>query len=258
MKIIFHNDFYSVYDAFEPAAAAGRMEAVITCLGNRFAMLQAVAADPKDIEAVHSADHIAHVRRQGLYDIAALAAGGAVQAAVVGLKEPAFALIRPPGHHASRDASWGFCYFNNMGIALTRLLADGQIKTAAVLDCDLHYGDGTVNVLSGAGVVDICNPDESDRQAYLEKVASFLKTLQVDIIGISAGFDNHEEDWGGLLTTDDYFAMGQMVGETARKTGAGCFGILEGGYNHSVLGQNVLALVAGMSESAQCFRCHDW
>ncbi|MCL2029049.1 MAG: histone deacetylase family protein [Deltaproteobacteria bacterium] len=251
MKVIFHTDFYVVY-ASEPAAAPGRMEAVVECLGNRFDMLPAVAADPKDIEAVHSTKHIARIRQQGLYDIAALAAGGAVQAATIGLKEPAFALIRPPGHHASQDSSWGFCYFNNMAVALTHLLRTGRINTAAVLDFDLHYGDGTENILSGAGVVEMLNPGthargESGRKAYLGEVESFLKELRVDIIGISAGFDNHELDWGGLLSTEDYFVMGRMVKERALEMGAGCFGLLEGGYNHCVLGQNVLALIEGIS-----------
>ena len=254
MKVVFHSDFYSVY-ASEPAAAPGRMEAVVESLGSRFDMLQTVAADLKDIEAVHSTEHIARIRQQGLYDIAALAAGGAVQAATIGLKEPAFALIRPPGHHASRDGSWGFCYFNNMAVALTHLLRNGLIKTAAVLDFDLHYGDGTENILSGTGVVEMCNPGsyghghakgEAGRKAYLREVESFLKAHRADIIGISAGFDNHELDWGGLLTTDDYFAMGRMVKERALEIAAGYFGILEGGYNHSVLGQNVLALIEGI------------
>ena len=247
MKVIFHSDFYSVY-ASEPAAAPGRMEAVIKCLGDRFDMLQAVAADPGDIEAVHSKDHIAGVRRQGLYDIAALAAGGAVQAAVIALEEPAFAVIRPPGHHASRDDSWGFCYFNNMAVAMMHLLRGGRIKTAAVLDFDLHYGDGTEDILARTGVVPMCNPGGRGRKAYLEEVESFLKGLRVDMIGISAGFDNHELDWGGLLLTDDYRVMGQMVKETAQKIGAGYFGVLEGGYNHDVLGQNVVALLEGMSK----------
>ena len=247
MKVIFHSDFYSVYTS-DPAAAAGRMEAIIKCLGNRFDMLQAVAAEPKDIEAVHSASHIAYVHQLGLYNIAALAAGGAVQAAALGLREPAFAVIRPPGHHASQENSWGFCYFNNMAVALTRLLTDGRIKTAAVLDFDFHYGDGTVNILSRGGVVNIHNPEETERKPYLRGVEFFLKGCHVDIIGISAGFDNHVQDWGGLLTTEDYFVMGQMVKEAAQKMGAGYFGILEGGYNHSVLGQNVLALIEGMSE----------
>jgi len=247
MKVIFHSDFYRVYTS-DPAAEAGRMEAIIRCLGNRFDMLQAVAAEPEDIEEIHSPSHIAHVRLLGLYDIAALAAGGAIQAATIGLREPAFAIIRPPGHHASQYDSWGFCYFNNMAIALTRLLKDGKIKTAAVLDFDLHYGDGNVNILSRGGVVSIHNPEETEREFYLKGVESFLNECHVDIIGISAGFDNHVQDWGGLLTTENYFVMGQMVKEAAQKMGAGYFGILEGGYNHSVLGQNVLALLEGMSE----------
>jgi len=246
MKVVFHSDFYRVYDS-DPAAAPGRMEAVIKCLGDRFDLIPAAAAEPEDIEAVHSADHIARVRREGLYNIAALAAGGAVQAADIGLKEPSFALIRPPGHHASRNDAWGFCHFNNMAVALTRLLADGRIKTAAVLDFDLHYGDGNVNILSGSGVVDIYNPGNHDRNTYLKGVGAFLQGCQADIIGVSAGFDNHEEDWGGLLATEDYFVMGQMVKEKARETKAGYFGILEGGYNHRVLGENVLALLEGMS-----------
>jgi len=247
MKIIFHSDFYSVY-ASEPAAEPGRMEAVTKCLSNKFDILQAVAAKEKDIEAIHSTGHIARIRQQGLYHIAALAAGGAVQAAAIGLKEPAFALIRPPGHHASQNDSWGFCYFNNMAVALTHLLRSGRIHTAAVLDFDLHYGDGTDNIFSGHSAVQTYNPEESDRNAYLRGVELFLNGLRVDIIGISAGFDNHELDWGGLLKTDDYFVMGRMVKETAQKIGAGYFGILEGGYNHSVLGQNVLALLEGMSK----------
>jgi acetoin utilization deacetylase AcuC-like enzyme len=248
MKIIFHSDFYSVY-ASEPAAAAGRMEAIIESLGNRFDMLEAVAAEPKDIEAVHSVGHTDFVRQLGLYDIAALAAGGAIEAATIGLKEAAFAVIRPPGHHASRNNSWGFCYFNNMAVALARLLRDGQIKSAAILDFDLHHGDGTVDIFGKNNSVSICNPDEHDRKAYLQVVESFLNGLKVDIIGISAGFDNHRKDWGKLLETEDYLVMGRMVKETALRTGGGYFGILEGGYNHSVLGQNVLALIEGMSAS---------
>lgn len=247
MKVIFHNDFYNVYIS-DPAAAPGRMEAVIECLGNRFEMLPAIAAEAEDIAAVHFEDHIDDVRQQGLYHIAALAAGGAMQAATIGLEEPAFALIRPPGHHASHSDCWGFCYFNNMAIALTRLLADGRIKSAAILDFDLHYGDGTVNILSRNSAVHIYNPQDSNRESYLKGVESFLKGLQVDIIGISAGFDNHVEDWGRLLLTDDYFTMGQMVKEAAAAMGAGYFAILEGGYNHSVLGQNVVALLEGMAE----------
>mgnify|MGYP001824734502 CR=1 FL=1 len=77
-------------------------------------------------------------------------------------------------------------------------------------------------------------------------VQAALQDCRADLIGISAGFDNHAEDWGGLLKTRDYETIGHMVRSTADRNGGGCFGILEGGYNHSVLGENVLALIQGM------------
>ncbi len=101
------------------------------------------------------------VRREGVYDIAALAAGGAIQTAAIGLTEPCFGLIRPPGHHASAASSWGFCYFNNMAVALEKLYREKKIGTAFILDFDLHFGDGTVNILGRTG---ICDDSESNRE----------------------------------------------------------------------------------------------
>ena len=173
-------------------------------------------------------------------------AGGAIQAAVAGLTEPCFALIRPPGHHASADSCWGFCYFNNMAIALDHLKRNGLINKAYVLDFDLHYGDGNVNILSEKRYVTILNPESHNRKAYLAEVEAGLAAAEVDIIGVSAGFDNHVDDWGGLLETEDYQTMGRMVLEASRRMGAGCFGILEGGYNHQVLGLNVRAFLRGL------------
>jgi acetoin utilization deacetylase AcuC-like enzyme len=70
----------------------------------------------------------------------------------------------------------------------------------------------------------------------------------VDVIGISAGFDHHAEDWGGLLETSDYYEIGKMAALASRRAGAGLFALLEGGYNHQVLGRNVWALIQGMEE----------
>jgi acetoin utilization deacetylase AcuC-like enzyme len=94
--------------------------------------------------------------------------------------------------------------------------------------------------------VQIHNPKSSERKSYLKEVAGELESFKADIIGISAGFDNHEEDWGGVLSTDDYRQIGRLVRETANRTGAGFFAILEGGYNHRVLGHNAWALMQGM------------
>jgi acetoin utilization deacetylase AcuC-like enzyme len=186
------------------------------------------------------------VRDQGLYEIAALAAGGAIQAAQRGLEEPAFALVRPPGHHASADSAWGFCYFNNMAVALMRLKEEGRIDHAFILDFDLHYGDGNVNLLGHRSWVTILNPEDASADRYLEETHRTLRRAKFDIIGVSAGFDNHREDWGGLLVTEDYEALGRMVRQAADRNHSGCFGILEGGYNHQVLGDNVRAFLRGM------------
>jgi acetoin utilization deacetylase AcuC-like enzyme len=244
MKVVFHEDFYKVYTT-DPAASAGRMESIVAVIESRVEFVEAQPATQKDIEAAHTKTHIDSVRQSGLYDIAALAAGGAVQAAGIGLSEPAFGLIRPPGHHASADSSWGFCFFNNMAVALQALKNKGQIRTAFVLDIDLHYGDGTVNILEAKDDIFIYNAGAADRYSYLAEIEKALNRCRVDLIGISAGFDNHRDDWGGLLKTEDYCTIGKMVKAAAQRC-SGCFGILEGGYNHQILGHNVMALIEGL------------
>ena len=247
MKVVFHQDFYSVYTS-DPAAAAGRMEAIVEAVPAGTEWIEAIPADESDIAAAHTPRHIENVKKRGLYQIAALAAGGAVQAAEIGLTEPCFGIIRPPGHHASADSAWGFCYFNNMAVALLYLKRKKKIDTALVLDFDLHYGDGNINILEKKDWVDIYNPQERDRNLYLRNIGLILSERPADIIGISAGFDHHKEDWGGLLETEDYFEIGRMVRDTARTEDGGCFAVLEGGYNHDVLGRNAAALMRGLSE----------
>lgn len=245
MKVVFHEAFYQVYTT-DPAAGQGRMEAVMEVIEPHVALVTAVPASEEALRAVHSHAHIEGVKRRGLYPIAALAAGGALQAAAIGLAEPAFGLIRPPGHHASADSCWGFCYFNNMAFALAALKNSGKIVTAYVLDIDLHYGDGTVNILGSKEWVTIHNVTSYDRKEYMEEVALQMDRCDADIIGVSAGFDNHERDWGGTLRTDDYRDIGRMVRRAAARNNKGCFALLEGGYNHLVLGHNVMALIEGL------------
>lgn len=245
MKVVFHEDFYDVYTN-DPAAEPGRIEAVVEAIEDYVEFVTARPADDADIARVHTEDHIISVHNEGLFHISSLAAGGAVQAAEIGLSEPCFGLIRPPGHHASAGSSWGFCYFNNMAIALESLYHQGKIETAFVLDFDMHYGDGNVSILEERGYVTLMNPSSYDREIYLDTVSRELKSCRADIIGISAGFDNHVDDWGGVLLTEDYYEMGQMVRTAADSAGGGCFAILEGGYNHNVIGRNALALIEGM------------
>ncbi|MDD4776244.1 MAG: histone deacetylase family protein [Syntrophomonas sp.] len=250
MKVVYHEDFNQVYTS-DPAAGEGRLRSAESALRGKVEFVRPQPAAREDILAIHSEPHLRSVEWEGIYDIAALAAGGAIKAAEIGLTEPCFALIRPPGHHASRDDSWGFCYFNNMAIALHKLKWQGKIRQAFILDFDLHFGDGTVNILGGQGWTTILNPDRQNRRDYLKMVERALEVTDADMIAASAGFDNHEKDWGGLLKTEDYAAMGSMMRAAARRNGGGCFGILEGGYNHKVLGQNVLAFVEGLQGKAR-------
>ncbi len=246
MKVVYHEDFNQVY-ARDPAAKDGRIRAVAAALEGKVTFIQPEPATRKDILQVHTEEHIEHVERKGIYDIAALAAGGAIKAAEIGLTEPCFAVIRPPGHHASADNSWGFCYFNNMAIALEKLRWQQKFKSAFILDFDLHFGDGNVNILGNRSYITIINPGHTrSRDEYLTRVEKALAYTDADLIAASAGFDNHEDDWGGLLKTEDYTRMGRLMRETAQRNKGGCFGILEGGYNHKVLGKNVLAFIEGL------------
>ncbi len=247
MKVVYSPEYKQVY-SYDPASNPGRIEAIEFALAGKVDYIEPQPASEEDIAAVHTEKHIASVRREGVYEIAALAAGGAMTAARIGLSEPCFAVIRPPGHHASADSAWGFCYFNNMAVAIEKLIRDGKIKKVFILDFDLHVGDGNINILGHRGYATILNPGGQDRNAYLRDVQNALGETDADMIAVSAGFDNHENDWGGLLKTEDYRWMGRLVHEAAHRNEGGCFGILEGGYNHAVLGKNVLAFIEGLAE----------
>ncbi|NOY11199.1 MAG: histone deacetylase family protein, partial [Archaeoglobi archaeon] len=119
MKVVFHPEFYRVYTS-DPAAEAGRMEAIVEEIKD-FEFVEPEPAGEEDILLVHTARHLEWVKgMHEVYGVALLAAGGAILAARISFSEPAFAAIRPPGHHASPDSSWGFCYFNNVAIAVRK------------------------------------------------------------------------------------------------------------------------------------------
>jgi acetoin utilization deacetylase AcuC-like enzyme len=137
-----------------------------------------------------------------------------------------------------------------MAIAIKKLLAEGNIQHAVILDFDLHYGDGTANTFSGLKEVAYFHPEGRSRDACLNDIQRFFGTKRdCDILAISAGFDRHEEDWGGLLKTEDYFSIGQWAKEFSLQHCQGKrFGVLEGGYNHAVLGRNVKRFLQGLSD----------
>lgn len=249
MKIVYHPRYEEVYET-DPASAPGRMESILEEVSPHFEPITPEPAKTEDIQLVHTDEHIEDVRRRGLtYEIALLAVGGALKAAELAMKdEPAFGAIRPPGHHASPGHCWGFCFFNNIAISVAKLMTEGNIATAVILDIDLHFGDGTANTFERMPEVSYFHPEGINGQHFVNTISDFLSKAKADVVAVSAGFDRHEHDWGRLLTTEDYETIGRLVKEFAeRECGGRRYGVLEGGYNHDVLGTNVKALLQGMS-----------
>jgi len=251
MKIIFHEEYKNSSYASNNAATQGRMESIMDLLSieRDYSVLKPSAAEIEDVLRAHMEGHVNRIRQdEQLFRMALLSAGGAISAAEIAFDgEPAFACIRPPGHHASRASCWGFCYFNNMGIALLKLRSEGKIKGAFVLDFDAHTGDGTINVLSEYPEIKILNPFSGDREAYLAEIEEHLTMIDgVDIIAVSAGFDSYEKDMGKKLKTFDFYLIGRLLKRFSKRLCNGRrFAILEGGYYLKDLGKNVLAFCQG-------------
>lgn len=196
-------------------------------------------ASLEEIRRIHGLQHIEIVQARCLYNAAALAAGGAICAAELATQgEPTFALIRPPGHHASANRAWGMCFFNNMAIAVQKVRP--RTKRVLIIDIDLHFGDGTVSIFRGDEYVKIVNPGavdlefnylQLDSSGYLRQVKDAFQGFDYDIVGVSAGFDTYFEDWGELLRLEDYLEIGRIIREGSKKCGGRRFAILEGGYH---------------------------
>jgi acetoin utilization deacetylase AcuC-like enzyme len=241
-----------------PAGASGRLDTAIEILSNHqeYQFVEPPPATDEQILRAHGPRHLDAVRRENdyarqglLYEMAALAAGGAIMTGDIAVKgEPAFGLIRPPGHHASWDSFWGFCYHNNIAVSLLHLKASEKIDTAFILDFDLHTGDGNINILGDDGDYVIYNPRGHGDDAYLADVKRALDSSpDVDIIVASAGFDQYIDDWGSNLSTDAFRKIGAIMYDFAMERCEGRrYGLLEGGYNFEDLGKNILAFCEGL------------
>ena len=274
IKVIFHPDYQKVYSQ-DPDAAPGRMEAILKELEGFYDFVKPEPACEEDLRRVHTQRLIDSVKLDPqLYEVASLSAGGAILAGELAVKgEVTFGLIRPPGHHASPNNSSNYCYFNNIAIAVRKLLDEKKIERALIVDFDLHFGNGTADIfrddsrvtyyyLPEVGKVllepppgessvetnlDYLYKPEEDRIPQLQALEEYLKnTTGYDILAVSAGFDGGKEDWGGIFEIEDYRSIGILLKEAAEKNCQGRrFAVLEGGYNHQVLGKNVKAFLEG-------------
>ncbi|PID55052.1 MAG: deacetylase [Gammaproteobacteria bacterium] len=244
------------------------------------------------LETVHDSDYI-----QSLYDMrpeegvawvdgdtamnphtltsAERAAGAAVKAVdlvMAGEVGNAFACVRPPGHHAERDKAMGFCFFNNAALAATYAVNQYGLDRVAVVDFDVHHGNGTEHILAddkrflfcstfqhpfypnsghecdSENVVNATLRDgdgsEAFRQAVTEHWLPALERFAPELIVISAGFDAHQADiMGGLNLVDaDYAWVTRRIYEQAQKSAEGrIVSTLEGGYDLHALARSVEA-----------------
>ena len=251
MKVVFHENFKKTDYASDGASVPGRMESIMSKLMEQghYPVISPEPATNTDLLMAHSRGHIDRIAKDPkLYEMALLAAGGAVMAANIAMKgEPTFACIRPPGHHASRDSAWGYCAFCNMGIALLKLRKERSIKSAFILDFDAHTGDGNRDVLSGWEEAMVLNPMADNNKNYLKLIEDYISHIgYVDIVGVSAGFDTYKKDMGNKLTTFDFYLIGRLLKKMTKRLGhEHRFALLEGGYYLPDLGKNALAFCQG-------------
>jgi len=254
MRIVFHEKFHeSDYseDKYDNAADPGRLVGIMDALrvDGRYSVEEPMPATRADLLRGHSEAHVAAIEgKPRRFAMAMLAVGASIHAADLAIRgEPTFACVRPPGHHASRSVAWGHCTFSNVALALLHLRDQGLIRSAYVVDFDLHTGDGTVDVLRDWPDAHVFNPYGDNAAEYLRVVEERLQQApQVDILAVSAGFDAYIHDLGHKLSTEDYFTLGRLLQAYSIRLGhQRRFAVLEGGYYLPDLGKNALAFCRG-------------
>jgi len=269
-------------------------------------LVEPESASVEDVELVHESDYVKLVQRVcasggGLLDlgdtivspesfeVALFAVGGAVKAVdlvMAGEFRNAFALVRPPGHHAGPYYAMGFCIFNNTAIAATRLLRHFNLERILILDVDAHHGNGTQEIFydsdkvlyislhqdpmefpgtgftdevgegNGLGyTVNVPLPFRINDQIYLKAfnqiVVPIIQQYKPQFILVSTGFDNHYRDPVASLSLSalSYVETFGKVLELASKFCAGkLVAILEGGYSLRFLGKMAVSAIAKMAE----------
>ncbi|MGD8503765.1 MAG: hypothetical protein PVH49_09175, partial [Syntrophobacterales bacterium] len=210
LEVIYHPEYES---DFSPGSLEGpqRVTAIQGSLQKYQPFSKPEPASEADLYLVHEPAMVARVRsRRLLLQAVLFAVGGAIECAKLALdNRPAFGLVRPPGHHADQSGSWGFCYVNNMAIAVRKIRQEYNLRWVYIIDLDHHVGDGTHRIFAYDSEVSVKNVSAVEREEYLEKVQYVLRVIRkTDLLAVSMGFDTYEKDLGGLLKTEDYRLLG--------------------------------------------------
>jgi acetoin utilization deacetylase AcuC-like enzyme len=210
---------------------------------------------------------------------AAGAAVAATDAVIAGSLENAFCAVRPPGHHAGREQAMGFCFLNNVAIAARHALEAHGLERVAIVDFDVHHGNGTEDILAGdprvlmvgifqhpfypfsgadhpaANMLNLPVPAYTKGMDVRELVEMMwlprLEAFKPQMVFVSAGFDAHRDDELGQLrlNENDFAWITERVRDVARRHSRGrIVSLLEGGYNLDALAASVEAHVRVLAD----------
>ncbi|KAF1045521.1 histone deacetylase family protein [Xylophilus sp.] len=281
---------------------------LLTGVGDALDRREAPAAALADIELAHDRMHVAGLRglSQNLaedqlaggpryspidpdtsinvhtWDAALHAAGAALaatDAVIAGELENAFCAVRPPGHHACHGKAMGFCFFNNVAVAARYALERHRFKRVAIVDFDVHHGNGTEDILAGddrvlmvgffqhplypfsgtehpaSNMLNLPVPAYTRGMEIRELIESVwlprLEAFKPEMVFVSAGFDAHREDELGQLglTESDYTWITMRIKDVARRFSKGrIVSVLEGGYSLDALARSVEAHVRVLAD----------
>jgi acetoin utilization deacetylase AcuC-like enzyme len=303
--LITHKAFYDHITPQGHPEQVARLDAVLGALGGMDLLrVNAPLAADDDLLRAHPKGHVDTIKAAapsegwrsldadthmsiGTLEAAYRAVGGVIKAVdlvMAGEAGNAFAAVRPPGHHAERETAMGFCFFGSVAVAAKHALEFHGLKRVAILDFDVHHGNGTQDLVeddarilfcsshqmplypgtgaaheTGVGnVVNVPLPDgcgsSKFRAAWEREVFPRVEAFKPELLLISAGFDAHADDpLAGMMLHEDDFAW--ITGKLCDLADKHCSGrvvsALEGGYDLEALGRSARAHVDVLKERAR-------